>query len=355
MKATLILADGSVWNGESIGGAEEKVCELVFNTSMTGFQELLTDPSYAGQGVVLSYPLVGNYGVNSQDNESGRAWPEVLVVRHLSDRGSNFRREEDLNDFLKKQGVTGIAGLDTRALTKKLRNQGTMNALVTCETNFDLDEKLSKLRAYEVGSRIERVTCAEAKTVGEGGRKVALLDYGTKRSLIDTIAAFGCAVTVFPADTAAETILSGGFDGAVLSEGPGDPALCTAQVEEIRKLLAAGLPLFGIGLGHQLLALANGFATEKLPYGHRGANHPVRCVKTGRVHITAQNHGYAVARDSVDAAVAEVSHENVNDSTVEGLRYVSGKALSVQFDPTHKYTAYLFDAFFAMMGGTENA
>jgi len=359
MKATLILADGSVWNGVSIGAAEEKVCELVFNTAMTGYQELLTDPSYAGQGVVMSYPLIGNYGVNHEDDQSRQTWVEVLAVRHLSERGSNFRCEESLDNYLKEHGITGIAGLDTRALTKKLRSQGTMNAMVTCAEHFSVEEKLEQIRAYRITDAVRRATCPERTEIQGNGCRVAFLDYGAKRNLIDSLARRGCSITIFPADTKAEEILSGGFDGVMLSDGPGDPAQCTDMVEELKKLYASELPIFGVCLGHQLMALATGASTERLPYGHRGASHPVRACKSGRIYITSQNHGYVVRRESVDPEVAEVSYENVNDGTVEGLRYCNGRVNTVQFhpeaDPGPVDTAYLFDEFIAMMGGNEHA
>lgn len=359
MKATLILADGSVWSGVSIGTAEEKVFELVFNTAMTGYQELLTDPSYAGQGVVMSYPLIGNYGANHEDVQSRQTWVEALVVRHLSERGSNFRCEESLDNYLKEHGITGIAALDTRALTKKLRSQGTMNAMVTCAEHFSVEEKLEQIRTYRVTDAVGRATCRERTELPGSGCRVALLDLGARQSLIDSLTSRGCGVTRFPADTRAEEILSGDFDGVMLSNGPGDPAQCAGIVEEVKKLYAAQLPILAVGLGHQLVALAAGASTERLPYGHRGVNHPVRDRRSGRVYITSQNHGYTVRRDSVDPAVAEVSYENVNDSTVEGLRYCGGRVNTVQFqpkdDPGQVDTACVFDEFVAMMGGKEHA
>jgi len=360
MKATLILENGSVFTGTSIGSTEEKICELVFNTSMTGYQELLTDPAYAGQGVVMSYPLVGNYGVNDEDVESDRTWVEVLVVRHLSDRGSNFRCQGDLNTYLKQNNIAGVQGVDTRALTRILRNQGSMMAMLTCAEHFNVAQVMEKLRAYRVEKKVAEVTCSQAKVIparGEQTCHAAVLDCGVPNSIIAGLTARGCKVTVLPANTAAEDILAGGYDGVVLSPGPGDPAENTAIIAEIKKLYDSSLPLFGFGLGHQLLALAVGGRTEKLPYGHRGGNIPVRDLEKGKVFITAQNHGYAVEEGSVDAAVATVSHVNVNDGSVEGLKYARPNCFTMQYDPEGNTgpmeVKYVFDRVVEIMGGAK--
>lgn len=358
MKATLILENGSVFTGTSIGSTEDRVCQLVFNTSMVGYQELLTDPSYAGQGVVMSYPLIGNYGVNEEDYESERAWVEAVVVRHLSARGSNFRCQGDLNTFLKKYGITGIEGIDTRALTKILRNQGSMNAMLTCAEHFNIAEVMEKLKAYKVTGKVTQVTRKQAEEfAAEGEQKahVAVLDYGVCNSLISSLTRRGCKVTALPANTAAEDILSGSYDGAVLSNGPGDPAENTAIVVQIKKLYDSDIPLFGFGLGHQLLALAAGAKTGKLPYGHRGANIPVRDLEKGKVYITSQNHGYMVLDGSVDPAIAQPSHTNVNDGSIEGLRYSRANCFSMQYNPEGNKgpaeTEYVFDRIVSIVGG----
>ncbi len=354
MQATLILENGQIFVGESIGSTEERVCEMVFNTSMVGYQEILTDPSYAGQGIVMSYPLIGNYGVNHEDNESGRPWAEAFVVRHLSEEGSNFRNEGTLNDYLKKHGITGIQEIDTRAVTKILRNQGTMNGMITCAEHFNIMEKLEKIRAYRVKGTVEAVTCQAPEEFPCGGRhKVAVYDFGEKRNMTRCLNDRGCDVTVFPAHTPAKTVLEGGFDGVMLSNGPGDPADCTEIIAELKKIYDSDLPVFAVCLGHQLMALATGAKSEKLRYGHRGANHPVKDLAEGRVFITSQNHGYVIKGDSVDPAVAEISHVNVNDGTVEGLRYKGKNIFTVQFHPEAspgpKDTEYLFDRFVEMM------
>ncbi|OUN26064.1 carbamoyl phosphate synthase small subunit [Pseudoflavonifractor sp. An85] len=358
LKATLILANGAMFQGKSIGATADRVCEMVFNTSMTGYQEILTDPSYAGQGVVMSYPLIGNYGVNHWDNESSRPWVEAFVVRHLSPRGSNFRCEGELNDFLKEHNITGIEGVDTRALTKILRNQGSMNGMITCAEHFNVAEILERLRSYKVEGTVERVTRKEQEVfpaVGEQKYRVAMMDYGVKQNMIDCLCRRGCEVTVFPASTAAETVLEGGFDGVMLSNGPGDPAENVECIAQLKKLYDSDIPMFGVCLGHQMLALATGASTGRLDYGHRGGNHPVRDIAEGRVFITSQNHGYMVLADSVHPEVAEISHINVNDNTVEGLRYKRPNCFTTQFHPEAnagpRDTEYLFDRFIASMGG----
>ena len=358
LKATLILANGAMFQGRSIGATADRVCEMVFNTSMTGYQEILTDPSYAGQGVVMSYPLIGNYGVNHWDNESSRPWVEAFVVRHLSPRGSNFRCEGELNDFLKDNSITGIEGVDTRALTKILRNQGSMNGMITCAEHFNVAEVLDKLRAYKVEGTVERVTRKEPEVFpaqGEQKYRVAMMDYGVKQNMINCLCRRGCEVTVFPASTPAETVLEGGFDGVMLSNGPGDPAENVDCIAQLKKLYESDLPMFGVCLGHQMLALATGARTGRLDYGHRGGNHPVRDIAEGRVFITSQNHGYMVLADSVHPEVAEISHINVNDNTVEGLRYKRPNCFTTQFHPEAnagpRDTEYLFERFIASMGG----
>ncbi|MGI5973927.1 MAG: carbamoyl phosphate synthase small subunit [Oscillospiraceae bacterium] len=362
MRATLILENGAVFRGESIGGTEDRVCEMVFNTSMTGYQEILTDPSYAGQGIVMTYPLIGNYGVNSADNESGRPWAEAFVVRHLAERGSNFRREGDLNDYLRQYHITGIQNVDTRALTRLLRSQGTMNGMITCAEDFSMQAVLETIHAYRVSGTVERVSRKEAEfypAEGETLCRVALMDYGVKANMIRCLQRRGCAVTVFPAHTPAATVLAGGFDGVMLSNGPGDPADNQDIIREVKKLYDAELPLFAVCLGHQLLALATGARTRKMRFGHRGGNHPVKDLARGRVFITSQNHGYAVVADSVDPAVARVSHSNVNDGGVEGLEYLRNNCFTVQFHPEASPgpmdTEYLFDRFVASMqkGGAQ--
>ncbi len=358
VRAALILANGTVFRGESIGSGRERVCELVFNTSMTGYQEILTDPSYAGQGIVMSYPLIGNYGVNSEDNESSRPWAEAFIVRHLSPRGSNFRQEGDLDGYLKEHGITGIRGVDTRAITRILRSQGTMNGMITCAEDFCIQTVLEKLRAYRVEGTVERVTRREIQVypaLCTQKLRVALMDYGAKENMIRCLQARGCEVTVYPAHTPASTVLAQGYDGVMLSNGPGDPADNPEIIREVRAFYDAGVPVFAVCLGHQLMALATGCVTRRMRFGHRGANHPVKDLDAGRVFITSQNHGYVVCPESVDPAVARVSHINVNEGSVEGLRYRNGNVYTVQFHPEASPgpmdTEYLFDRFVRRMEG----
>ncbi len=358
MKAKLILENGAIFRGESIGDTAERVFEMVFNTSMTGYQEILTDPSCAGQGVVMTYPLIGNYGVNGEDDESGRPWAEALIVRHLTERGSNFRCEGDLGSYLKQHHITGIQHVDTRSLTRILRSQGTMNAMITCAEYFSIETVLARLKAYRVGKAVEKVTRQAPETfeaIGQERFHVAVMDYGVKRHMIECLRRRGCKVTALPALTPAQEVLSGGYDGVMLSGGPGDPVDNPAVIAEIRKLYDSDIPLFGVCLGHQLLALAIGAKTGKLAYGHWGANHPVRDLEKQRVFITSQNHGYVVLTDTVDPAVAEVSHVNANDGTCEGLRYKRPKCFTTQFHPEAnvgpKETEYLFNRFVSFLGG----
>lgn len=359
MKATLILENGVVFRGESFGSTADCICEMVFNTSMVGYQEILTDPSYAGQGVVMTYPLIGNYGVNSEDNESRNPWAAAMIVRRLSLRGSNFRNEGTLDDYLKIHHITGIHGVDTRAITRMLRDQGTMNGMITVEDEPDVEAKLKLIRAYRVQGTVEKTTRSQIQVYPGSGPRVALLDLGVKENMIRSLNRRGCEVTVFPARTPARVILEGGFDGVMLSNGPGDPADNVQVIQEIRKLYDSGMIVFAVCLGHQLMALATGAVTEKLKYGHRGANHPVRDVDAGRVYITSQNHGYVVKAESVDPHVADISHINVNDGTVEGLKYKNGRVFTVQFHPEASPgpcdTGYLFDQFIEKMEASKNA
>jgi len=354
MKAFLILEDGTVFTGTSIGSTRDMISEIVFNTSMTGYLEVLTDPSYAGQAVVMTYPLIGNYGI-TPDMESLKAWPDGYIVRELSRMPSNFRCEGTIQDFLKKYDIPGIAGVDTRALTKILREKGTMNGMITTNENYDLDEVISKLKNYKVEGVVSKVTCEEKYVLEGKGKKVALLDLGAKKNIAKSLNDRGCEVTVYPADTTAEEIIASNPDGIMLSNGPGDPAECTSIIKEIKKLYETDIPIFAICLGHQLMALATGGTTYKLKYGHRGGNHPVKDLQTGRVYISSQNHGYVVDEDKIDPNVAVPAFKNVNDGTNEGLAYVGKNIFTVQFHPEAcpgpQDSGYLFDRFLEMMGG----
>lgn len=353
MKAYLILEDGNVFEGESVGADKEVVSEFVFNTSMTGYVEVLTDPSYAGQSVVMTYPLIGNYGVCLEDMEADRSWQSGFIVREIAKKPSNFRSEQSINQFLINNHITGIEGIDTRALTKILRTQGTMKGMITTNENYDIEDCLKRIRAWQMGHVVLDVTCKE-KTVYPGkGYKVAVIDLGVKKNIVKSLLKRDCQVTVYPAETPAEEIIADAPDGIMLTNGPGDPKSCQVTIKEVKKLFDTDIPIFAICLGHQLLALANGGDTVKMKYGHRGANHPVKDLKTGKVYISTQNHGYMVKEESLDRKVAEVSFINVNDGTVEGVHYLGKNAQTVQFHPEACAgpldTDFLFDIFMNMM------
>ncbi len=363
MKTYLILEDGTRFTGKSIGSRREAVSEIVFNTSMTGYLEVLTDPSYAGQAVVMTYPLIGNYGICREDMESKEASPDGFIVRELARLGSNFRNNQSIQDFLLEQDIPGIEGIDTRALTKILREQGTMNGMITTDGDIDQESAIRKIKAYTVQRVVDRVTTREILSYKPGDlgtdekvpvtRKVAVLDVGTKYNIARCLLKRGCHVTIYPAHTRAEDILLSGPDGIMLTNGPGDPKECQDIIEEIKKLYQSDVPIFAICLGHQLMALASGCDTEKMKYGHRGANHPVKDLETGKVYISSQNHGYVVKRDSIPENVADTAYVNVNDGTVEGLKYRDKRILTVQFHPEAcagpRDSEELFDRFIKMM------
>ena len=391
MKAFLILEDGTVFEGLHIGAQREVISEIVFNTSMAGYLEVLTDPSYAGQAVCMTYPLIGNYGICKEDMESTKPWPDGFIVRELSRVPSNFRCDISIQQFLEDNGVPGIAGIDTRALTRILREKGTMNGMITTNETYHLDEIIPKLKTYTTGKVVERVSCAEkytltgskelaengplagsasfkreafeagirekkpslVRSLNGAGLRVALLDLGAKDNIARSLTARGCEVTVYPACTTAEEILAGKPDGIMLSNGPGDPKECTAVIEEIRKLYDSDTPIFAICLGHQLMALATGADTFKMKYGHRGGNHPVKDLSTGRVYISSQNHGYVVDMEKLDPKIATPAFINVNDGTNEGLSYTEKNIFTVQFHPEAcpgpQDSSYLFDRFISMM------
>jgi carbamoyl-phosphate synthase small subunit len=406
MKAFLILEDGTVFTGTHIGVDKEIISEIVFNTSMAGYPEVLTDPSYAGQAVCMTYPLIGNYGICRADLESRQAWPDGLIVRELSRTASNFRSNLTIQEFLMEQDVPGIEGIDTRELTKILREKGTMNGMITTDEDYDLSEIIPRLKAYTTGKVVEKVTCPEKYFVkGSGsleenaplsgsarfeeaeyaayrggdhtkeerkpslvrelngtGLKVALLDLGAKYNIARSLAERGCDVTIYPASTPAAEIIADAPDGIMLSNGPGDPKECTSVIEQISILYGTDIPIFAICLGHQLMALATGADTYKLKYGHRGGNHPVKDLSDGRVYITSQNHGYVVDMEKLDPKISKPAFVNVNDGTNEGLSYLGKDIFTVQFHPEAcpgpQDSRYLFDKFISMMkekGGKTNA
>ena len=351
-KGYLVLQDGRVFEGVRFGANADTIGELVFTTGMCGYIETLTDPSYAGQIVMQTYPLIGNYGIIREDFE-GNCCVKGYVVREYCDAPSNFRTDCDLDTYLKEQNVPGLYGVDTRELTRIIREHGVMNATICDEVPADL----KPVETYAVVGVVEAVTCKEPTVhpaVGEEMFKVSLLDYGAKNNIIRELQKRGCTVTVLPATTSAEDILTSDPDGVMLSNGPGDPAENVYQIEQIKKLLGK-VPMFGICLGHQLTALAAGGSTYKLKYGHRGVNQPVRDVSGVRTFITSQNHGYAVDSDRIQTG--RLRFANANDGTCEGIDYPDLKAFTVQFHPEActgpKDTSFLFDRFVELMKGGE--
>ena len=359
MKAYLILEDGTVFEGNSIGSQKEIISEIVFNTSMTGYLEVLTDPSYAGQAVCMTYPLIGNYGINLEDTESRGSFVDGFIVHEIAKFPSNFRCEDTLINYLVKNNITYISDIDTRALTIILREKGTMNGMITTDSDYDLEEVLPRIKAFKAKDVVSLVTTPEKYELEGTGKRVALLDFGAKASIAKNLNKRGCNVIVYPADTKAEEIINDKPDGIMLSNGPGDPKDNVEIIKEIKKLYDTNIPIFAICLGHQLMALATGANTKKLKYGHRGGNHPVKDLINNKVYITSQNHGYYVEEASLDSKVAIPAFVNVNDKTNEGLKYVNKNIFTVQFHPEAcpgpLDSGYLFDMFIKMMGGDLNA
>jgi len=352
MKAILALEDGTVFEGTNFGATGEMIGEMVFNTGMTGYLEVLTDPSYCGQIVTMTYPLIGNYGVNYEDVESVVPHVKGFVVRELCKTPSNWRSQETLNEYLARNGIIGIEGIDTRALTKILREKGTMRGIISSEENFKLEEKLPFIKQFNITNPVMEVTTKEVKHYEGNCERVALLDYGIKKSIISSLLKRGCEVYQFPASATASEVLAVEPDGIMLSNGPGNPKDCSRQIETIKELIGKK-PIFGICLGHQLTALAMGADTEKLKFGHRGCNHPVKDIEKGLTYITSQNHGYTIIENSLDKSKMIITHRNLNDNTIEGIRYTEAPVFTVQFHPEASPgptdTAYLFDNFLQMM------
>lgn len=350
MKRYLILENGAVMEGSAFGADGDVIAEIVFTTAMTGYVETLTDESYIGQAVCQTFPLIGNYGVNESDAEGEHIGVSAYLVREYSDVASNFRSQEDLETFLKKNGIPGLCGIDTRALTKMLREMGTMNGMITDDpARADME----KIKNYRIIDPITAISVKSIRHEPGPGPKIALYDFGKKKNILRSLLKRGCDVYILPHTTTAEEVLALKPDGIFLSNGPGDPADNKAVIEELKILIQHNIPTMGICLGHQLLALANGFSTAKLKYGHRGANHPVKSTETGKLYITSQNHGYAVVNESIDPALAKPWFLNINDGTNEGLLYQTIPAISVQFHPEAcggpNDTNFLFDRFLTMI------
>ncbi len=355
--AWLVLADGQIFKGNSFGETGTVIGEVVFTTSMTGYQETLTDPSYYGQIVTQTFPLIGNYGVNSQDYESDKSYVSGYIVREWCNAPSNFRCEDTVDHFLKSQHIIGLYHIDTRRLTRTLREAGVMNGAITTENpEQNLSSLLEKIKAYSVVNAVKAVTNPESKTYTPeepAKYRVALFDFGYKRNIRQELVKRNCEVIVVPANTTAEQIKALHPDGIMLSNGPGDPAENIQIIKNLKEIAELNIPIFGICLGHQLMALSQGARTEKLKYGHRGANQPVIDLQSGKTYVTSQNHGYAVVGESLNPETGEVSHINANDRTCEGIKYKTCNAFTVQFHPEAHGgpldTAYLFDEFISNM------
>ena len=362
-KAYLLLADGTIFEGLHFGVKGTALGEVVFTTGMTAYQETLTDPSYYGQLVTQTFPLIGNYGVNQADSESAHSYIGGYIVREWCDTPSNFRMEGNIDEFLKEQNIVGIYNIDTRKLTRIIREVGVMNGMITTEDpSSKKEELLEQIRAYEIKNAIVSVTGTEIRTYcGDETPKykVALYDFGYKRNIRNELVKRGCEVVVVPAQTTAKELQEIAPDGIMLSNGPGDPSENQEIIQNVREIAALGIPIFGICLGHQLLALSQGCVTEKLKYGHRGANQPVIDLASHRTYVTSQNHGYAVVGESLDPEIGEVSHINANDQTCEGIRYKKINAFTVQFHPEAHGgpldTVYLFDEFISVMEKEKSA
>jgi len=357
MKAYLCLADGRVFEGKSIGMAGETVGEVVFNTSMTGYQEILTDPSYAGQIIVLTYPLIGNYGINQNDRESEGIYARGLIIKEICNQPSNYRAEKNLHSYLVAHGIVGIKDVDTRALTRHLRTAGTMMGLISTDPDLeDLRKRAAALEPSTGPHLVSSVSTKKSYTLDGGRYPVVVIDFGAKGNIVKALRSLDCRVTVVPARASLEEILALKPWGVVLSNGPGDPRDVDYALPVISGLVEQGIPVMGICLGHQLLGMALGGQTYKLKFGHRGGNHPVKDLNNNRVYITSQNHGYALDPASLSPRDVQITHLNLHDQTVEGLRHTSKPAFSVQFHPEAcpgpQDTFYLFEQFIEMVKNT---
>ncbi|HIS54144.1 TPA: glutamine-hydrolyzing carbamoyl-phosphate synthase small subunit [Candidatus Galligastranaerophilus gallistercoris] len=339
MLATLILEDGTIYKGEHFGAFGTKIGEIVFNTSMTGYQEILTDPSYANQIITMTYPEIGNYGINEEDFESISPKCLGFVVKEYSKYESHYKSKYNLSDYLKNNGIIGIEGIDTRSLVIKIREKGVMKCMITSDAIFtedDITQRIAAICIHKPNKDIVLDVSTKKSYVinPEGEIDLALIDYGTKTGIVNSLAKRGCRVTVYPADTNAETILNNGHKNLFLSNGPGDPADCITELKTIEELIGK-IPIFGICLGYQLLSIALGAKTYKLKYGHRGGNHPVINLQTEKVMLTSQNHGYAVDMNTL-SGIMTPTYKNLDDDTLEGFEAPRLKIYAVQFHPEAK-------------------
>ena len=336
-KAYLLLADGTLFEGVSVGAEGKCIAEIVFNTGMAAYQDVLNDPSYYGQAVCMTYPLIGGFGVNEEDFTSSKSYVSGMIVRELCDYPSNWRCAHTLGEFLAKEGVIGLSGIDTRRLTRVIRSKGVMNGILYTEGYEPDEQMIADMKNYTITDAVKAVTVSEPIVCAAEGackHRVALIDCGAKKDILDVLTARGCEVTRLPASVRAEEVT--GFDGIVVSGGPGNPAENTALIAEVKKMMASGVPMFGIALGHQIMALASGAKVEKLPFGHHGVNQPVKELSTGRTRISALNHNYAVVGDSMPADIAQMSHVHINDQSCEGMEYSGAPLFSVQYYPENE-------------------
>ncbi len=358
MKGILVLEDGRYFEGEGFGARVEMAGEVVFNTGMTGYQEVLTDPSYCGQIVTMTYPLIGNYGVNPDDSESLIPRVRGFVVREACQAPSHWRATQTIDEYLQDNGIPGLTGIDTRSLTRHLRSHGTLRGVIASGLGKIEPEYIARLvemsKTVDNTTAVAQVTTAKPYRIFGNGPRVAVIDFGLKQNILRSLSTFDCDLVVVPASTPVSDVLELNPDGIMLTNGPADPKDVKGAIETVRALIGK-LPVFGICLGHQIMSLAMGADTYKLKYGHRGANHPVKDLLTGRVYITSQNHGYAVSEESIRHLPMEVTHKNLNDGTVEGVRHKHLPVFSVQYHPEAapgpEDSRYLFDRFMDLLPG----
>ena len=345
MKGYLVLENGEVFEGEQIGYSKETFLEVVFATNMAGYIEVLTDPANAGLGIVMTYPLIGNYGVMPEDFESDKVWAKAIFIHNLAKFDSNFRSKYTLEKMLRDNKIPGLTDINTRKLTRMIRDEGALKGAIVY--NLDKkDEVIRKLKEYNGENLVEEVTSKKVQEYGKNKeKKIALIDYGFKHDLVNSMLKRDIGVTVFPAKTSMDEILKYKPDGILLSNGPGNPEDCKVEVENLKKLYKENIPVLGIGLGHNLMAMAMGGKVQKLHYGHRGANQPVKNLKTGKVFITSQNHGYSLKENSINPSYIEVTHINVNDKSIEGLKYKNKNIKTMEFEPGTHETSYVYDEF----------
>ena len=352
MKAYLILEDGTVFTGTSIGSTKDTISEAVFNTSMAGCQGLLFDPLFVGKTLVMTYPLAGQLDFSTYTGKE-KIWPDGIIVRKVSNYPINGK--DTLDEFLKIHDIPGITNIDTRALTKHLRDKGTMNCLITTNNNFNLNSIIPILKNFKFTDAVKKTTCEDIYSIAGKDKKIALLNLGVSKSISNSLLKYKVGINVYPAFTKAETILLDKVDAVVISDGPGSPLECQNIVKEIQKLIQNNIPILALGLGHDLVFLAKGGKLNKMKFGHRGINYPVKDLESERVYITVQNHGYTVDESSLKDAGAEITFLNVNDKTVAGLKYKDSNIMTVQFQPETTYgpkdTKFVYDRFMEMTGG----